>query len=198
MQSAMIRSFSGLRAVEQKAEASFAPRRTTAATPKGLKIVAQKKGLKKTQIVWTQSYEGSTVGSLEDVSTGYFRNFLCPQGYATVATEDILADIKQKEVEKVAAAAKVKQEAQLIATALSTIGKFSIKKTCGDDKVKLFGSVTSADVVDAVKLQTNQELDKKNIEMDDIRETGTFDIRVKLHPEVTASFQLVVQGVRDD
>ena len=58
-------------------------------------------------------------------------------------------------------------------------------------------SVTSVDVVEAVKLQTNQELDKRNIDMPEIREAGNFSVTVKLHPEVTAAFTLVVQGIRE-
>jgi large subunit ribosomal protein L9 len=46
-------------------------------------------------------------------------------------------------------------------------------------------------------MQTNQELDKRNIDLPEIREAGNFPVTVKLHPEVTASFTLVVQGVRE-
>lgn len=157
--------------------------------------------MKKTvKVVLTKSLENiGEVGSLQEVSAGFFRNKLAPGALAKPATAEILDEIRAKEAEAQEKRAAVKAEAQMLATALTTIGKFTVKKTAGsgDDSKKLFGSVTSADVVEAVKLQTNQDLDKKTIEMDDIRETGNHTIAVKLHPEVTASFTLVVQGVRE-
>ena len=135
-------------------------------------------------------------GELCKVPVGYFRNYLLPEGIATFATEGVLEEIKQKEAAAEAARQKVKAEAKMLATALNTIGKFKVKKTVGEDKKKLFGSVTSADVIEAVKLQTNQDLDKRTIIMEEVREVGTYPITVKLHPEVSANFDLVVEGVR--
>jgi len=151
------------------------------------------------QVVLTKTMDNlGTAGSLTTVNVGYFRNYLHPSGLAKPATTEILGQIRAKEAADEEARAKVKAEASMLATALNTIGKFTIKKTAGtgDDKTKLFGSVTAQDVVEAVKLQTNQDLDKRLIEMDDIRETGNYTVSVKLHPEVTATFQLVVQGDR--
>mmetsp|Transcript_6106 Transcript_6106/g.8277 ORF Transcript_6106/g.8277 Transcript_6106/m.8277 type:complete len:198 (-) Transcript_6106:122-715(-) len=193
-----IRVFEGLRSVASKSErelstGSYSSVRATTR----LQVVAQRKVAKKVKVVLTKKVENvGELGALQDVSVGYFRNYLEPAGLATYATETILEEIKAKEAVKEAARQKVKAEAQMLATALTTIGKFSIKKTSGDDKTKLFGSVTAQDIVDAVKLQTNQDLDKKTIEVPDIREAGTYPISVKLHPEVTATFQLLVVGVR--
>ena len=67
-----------------------------------------------------------------------------------------------------------------------------VKKTVGEDG-KIFGSVTTQDVVDAVKQQTSKELDKKAMTVPDISEVGTYEVTVKLHPEVTGKFNLEVQ-----
>lgn len=194
---AAIKSFVGLRSVSSKSENVFTARRAVAAPSKGLQVVAQKKVLKKVSVVLVKDLPNvGESGDLCNVPTGYFRNYLLPKGIATFATEGVLEEIKQKEADAEAARQKVKAEATMLATALNTIGKFTVKKTVGEDKKKLFGSVTSQDVVEAVKLQTNQDLDKRTIEVADIREVGTFPVVVKLHPEVSANFDLLVVGVR--
>lgn len=193
-----IQSFVGLRSVASKSENAFTARRAAPVSSRGsLQVVATKKVVKKVKVVLTKNLDNiGETGDLCNVPMGFFRNYLLPQGLATFATEGVLEEIKQKEADDEAARAKVKAAAQMLATALSTIGKFTVKKTVGDDKKKLFGSVTALDVVEAVKLQTDQDLDKRTIEMDEIREVGTYDIVVKLHPEVVAKFSLIVNGVR--
>lgn len=193
-----IQSFVGLRSVASKSENAFTARHAAPVSSRGsLQVVATKKVVKKVKVVLTKNLENiGETGDLCNVPMGFFRNYLLPQGLATFATEGVLEEIKQKEADDEAARAKVKAAAQMLATALSTIGKFTVKKTVGDDKKKLFGSVTALDVVEAVKLQTDQDLDKRTIEMDEIREVGTYDIVVKLHPEVVAKFSLIVNGVR--
>jgi large subunit ribosomal protein L9 len=81
-----------------------------------------------------------------------------------------------------------------MATALSTIGKFTLKKKAGEGDA-LFGTVTAADVVDVVFQQTGKQLDKRNVNLpaDGIKTLGTHDVTVKLHPEVVGSFKIVVQ-----
>jgi len=104
----------------------------------------------------------------------------------------VLASVAADAAAKVAAKNAESAGAKAIATALQTIGKFVVKKTVGEDG-KIFGSVTTQDVVDAVKQQTSKELDKKAITVPDINEVGTYDVSVKLHPEVTGAFKLEVQ-----
>lgn len=193
-------TFQGLRSVATKSENPLAARAPRAAPVQKFCVEANKKAPKKVKVVLTKTLENvGTVGSLCTVSTGYFNNNLAPKGLAKPATADILDQIRAKAAADEEVRASVKAEAQMLATALTTIGKFTVKKTAGtgDENKKLFGSVTAADVCEAVKLQTNQDLDKKTIEMGDIRETGNHSISVKLHPEVTATFTLVVVGLRE-
>merc|ERR1711959_297958 len=86
---------------------------------------------------------------------------------------------------------KVKARSQAIQTALDTIGKFVIEKKVGENK-KIFGSVSAADVVDVIRLQTGQELDKKDIELPKIDSLGTYDGSVTLHPGFVGTFKVVV------
>ncbi len=130
-------------------------------------------------------------GTLASVRLGYFRNYLLPQGMAKLADESILADIKKKKEQEEAAARKVLDEAKALSTALSTIGKFTVKAKVGEDK-RIFGSISAQDVVEAVMKQTNKTLDKRAITLPEIKTLGTYDVSVKVHPQVTATFSLIV------
>jgi large subunit ribosomal protein L9 len=132
------------------------------------------------------------VGELKSVPVGYYRNFLQPQGLAEVATEAVLAEIKKKQEMEERARLEQKAKAQAMATALGTIGKFVIKKKVGEEG-QIFGSVSGQDIVDAIKLQTGRELDRRSITLPEIKELGTYDATVKLHAEVIGSFKVVVQ-----
>jgi large subunit ribosomal protein L9 len=79
-----------------------------------------------------------------------------------------------------------------MATALSTIGKFVIKRKVGENNM-IFGSVTTENVVEAIRMQTGRELARKDITLPEIKALGTYDATVKLHKEVVGSFKIVVQ-----
>jgi large subunit ribosomal protein L9 len=86
---------------------------------------------------------------------------------------------------------QVLDEAKALATALSTIGKFTVKAKVGEDK-RIFGSVSEQDVIEAVAKQTNKTLEKRGMTLPEIKTLGTYEVLVKLHPQVTAKFQLIV------
>ena len=79
-------------------------------------------------------------GEMVSVSAGFFRNFLEPQGKAQKATQQLIQEFKNKQAEELAAVEAEHAAAQAIATALSTIGKFVVKKTVCED-AKIFGSL---------------------------------------------------------
>ena len=86
---------------------------------------------------------------------------------------------------------QIKDTAVQLKTALATIGKFVIKKKAGESK-QIFGSVTTAEVADLIKTQTSREVEKGDITLPSIKELGDYTVSVKLHPEVSAEFTLVV------
>lgn len=159
----------------------------------GLRVVAQRAVTKKVQVVLTSQIPNlGNEGELKSVPVGYYRNYLQPQGLAAMATDNILAEIqKQKAVEE-RARMEEKAKAKAMATALSTIGKFVIKKKVGDGD-QIFGSVSAADIVEAIRMQTGRELEKRNVNVPDIKTLGTYDVSVKLHSDVVGSFKVVVQ-----
>ena len=124
---------------------------------------ANKRVAKKANVVLTQSVDKlGNAGDLVEVSLGFFRNHLEPMGKAKKATAEILAEVEASAAAEVAAKNAESAGAKAIATALKTIGKFVVKKTVGEDG-KIFGSVTAAEVADAVEQQTGKALDKKSI-----------------------------------
>lgn len=158
-----------------------------------LRVVAQRAVTRKVQIVLKSQVPSlGNVGELKSVPVGYYRNFLQPQGLAEVATEAVLAEIKKKQEMEERARLEQKAKAQAMATALGTIGKFVIKKKVGEEG-QIFGSVSGQDIVDAIKMQTGRELDRRSITLPEIKELGTYDATVKLHAEVIGSFKVVVQ-----
>ncbi len=122
-------------------------------------------------------------GEIVKVSDGYARNMLLPKGLATEATD---GNIKMLEKQKAAEAQKKAEDkaaAQEIAEKLEEV-KVVIKTKSGEGG-RLFGSITSKDIADAVKNQTGLAIDKKKIQLGSpIKNIGKFDIKVKLYPEV--------------
>ena len=115
-------------------------------------------------------------GDLVDVAPGYARNYLIPQGLASLATRGIIKQVELRR-EKVA---------------FKTIGKLSIRKQVGEENA-IFGTVTTQEIADVIKEQAGIEVDRRGIEVPDISTTGDYQATVKLHPEVVATvdFQVI-------
>lgn len=132
-------------------------------------------------------------GDVVKVSDGFARNKLIPGGLAVEATEAnkrAIAREKAKAAEKYAAdkAAAEAQAKQLTAAPV-------IVRTKVGDNGKLFGSITSMDIAQAVSEQLGTEVDKKKIVLDKpIKETGIFDVQVKLFTDVTAKIKVKIEG----
>ena len=130
-------------------------------------------------------------GDLVDVAPGYARNFLLPQGKAVPLTPAVLKQVEHRRAKEAERQAALKQEAIDFRTALDTIGRFTVKKQTGGDDV-LFGTVTNADVAEAIESATKKEVDRRDIVVPEIHRTGTYKVQVKLHSAVTAEINLEV------
>tara|TARA_Y100001968_G_C19435358_1_gene759330 strand:+ start:1263 stop:1718 length:456 start_codon:yes stop_codon:yes gene_type:complete len=130
-------------------------------------------------------------GDIVEVSPGYARNFLLPFGKAVNVTPAVLKQIERKREKEKIAADKLKQEALDFQTALTTIGRFTIKKQVGEDGV-LFGTVTNGDVAEAIEKATKKEIDRRNITVPDIHNLGSYVAKIKLHQEVNAEVKIEV------
>ncbi|MFK3982554.1 50S ribosomal protein L9 [Micromonospora sp. NPDC050397] len=147
------------------------------------------------KVILTQEVSGlGSPGDVVEVKDGYGRNYLLPQGFAIVWTkgaEKQVTVIKRarsaREIRDLGHATEVKGQLEGL--------KVSLRARAGDGG-RLFGSVTPAEVVDAVKAAGGPVLDRRRLELPGhIKSIGAYPVRVKLHPEVTAKFDLnVVQG----
>ncbi len=130
-------------------------------------------------------------GELVEVAPGYARNYLIPQGIATMATPGILRQVEQRKQKERERILSIKQEAESQKTALQTIGRFVIRKQVGE-KEAIFGTVTTQEVADAIQENTNLQIDKRGITLPEISKIGFYQAEIKLHPEVTATVEIQV------
>jgi len=129
-------------------------------------------------------------GEVINASDGYARNFLFPRKLAEEATEVNLSVLNQKkETERRKKLAEI-EEAQKQADELK--GKeVKIAAKCGENG-RLFGSITNKDVADALNAQYKLNIDKKKLVVDTIRQLGTYEVEVKLYPEVATKIKVLI------
>ena len=126
-----------------------------------------------------------------NVSDGYARNFLFPRKLAVEADAKAMADAKNKEAAKQFKIEQDKAAARDIAARLEAV-QVKIKATAGADG-RLYGSITTADVADALKEQAGIELDKRKIVSEaPIKAFGSYTLEVKLYPEIVGRINLIV------
>jgi len=130
-------------------------------------------------------------GDLVEVAPGYARNFLIPQGIATVATPGIIRQVEQRRAKEQEQILAIRQEAESRKTALQTVGRFTIRKQVGE-KDAIFGTVTTQEVADLVKANAGLDIDKRGITLPEISKTGFYQAEIKLHPEVSATIEIQV------
>lgn len=128
------------------------------------------------------------------VSDGYARNFLFPQKLAAEATPGTLKEIERKRAAQDAREAEMKAEAQAKAELLKN-KVITLQVKCGE-KGRLYGSVTSAEVAEALEKQHGIKADKRKIDIGDpIREIGIREITVWLYTGITTKMKLDVQPI---
>lgn len=130
-------------------------------------------------------------GDIIDVSEGHARNFLLPKGLAFKASEGAVSQAASMRRARDLRDSQDREAAQTVASAL--VAKTITIKAKSGTEGRLFGSVTAADVAEAVATQTNIQLDRKKLHVDHIKTTGTFQVSVKLHQDV--EFPITVEVV---
>jgi large subunit ribosomal protein L9 len=130
-------------------------------------------------------------GEVVDVSPGYLRNFLVPRKLAQPATDASIAEARRRQEAADRAVAEAAERAEETAGLLrKTV--LTISHQAGDDG-RLFGSVTSQEIADAVRQARGLKLDKRRIQLDEpIRTTGTHMVRVEVADGVTTEIKTIV------
>ncbi len=130
-------------------------------------------------------------GEMKEVSDGYARNYLLPRKLASEATADNINTMKLKEKAKAALIAKEKAEAEENAKRLSAITVTIRAKAGGAGK--LFGSVTSQEISDALREQHGINIEKnKIVQADPIKTFGSYTVKAKLGYEISANVSVLV------
>jgi len=130
------------------------------------------------------------VGAVVNVKPGYARNFLLPRGAATLATESNLKTLEAKIRAQAKKAALRKAEAERLKELLESIS-LTLKVRAGDQKI--YGSVTSREIVHALEAQHQITLDPKRLVLDKpIKELGDYALAYKPHPEVPMTLKVSV------
>jgi len=146
------------------------------------------------KIILTQEVNGlGSPGDIVEVKDGYGRNYLLPQGFAikwTRGAEKQVAVIKRarsaREIRDLGHAGEVKAQLETLSV------KLSVRAGAAG---RLYGSVTPAEIVDAVKSAGGPELDRRRVQLPGaVKSVGDYKVQVKLHPEVTATFTLTVNA----
>ena len=129
-------------------------------------------------------------GEMVRVKPGYARNYLLPQGLAYEATEGNKKRIAGETKARVSRDQAEKTQAQQVATTLSAV-TLTLSGKAGEEG-KLFGSITSQDVADALA-RAGHTVDKRRIELDHpIKTLGEHAVKIRLHPEVHAELRVSV------
>jgi large subunit ribosomal protein L9 len=129
-------------------------------------------------------------GEVINASDGYARNFLLPKGLAKEATDANMHILnKQQEAERKKKLAET-EAAQKLAEELRN-KEVKIHGKAGENG-RLFGAITSKDIATELSKQYKVEIDKKKIVADTIRHLGTYDVDIKLYPEISTKVKVVI------
>ena len=130
-------------------------------------------------------------GDVLDVSDGYARNYLVPKGLALRATDGALSQAEGMRRARAVKEQRDRDDAQEVARRL-TPAVIRITARAGAEG-RLFGSVTSHDIAEAVQAQTGVTIDRRRINLDDpIKSLGAHEIALRLHSDVEVRLQVEV------
>ena len=131
-------------------------------------------------------------GDVVEVKGGYGLNYLIPQGFATVATPSALKQIEETKRQRAHKEAKLVADAEALAAKIeAATAKVAVKVS---ETGKIYGSVTTAQIEDALKA-LGIEVDKKNITIpEDIKALGEYEGTIKVYKAVKAAVKFVVEA----
>ena len=132
-------------------------------------------------------------GDVVKVSDGYARNMLIPRGLATVATQ---GNIRHLEKQKAFDAEKKAEEKAQAQQQAEKIQKASVLiKTKAGEGGKIFGSITSKDISEALREQHGIDIDKKKFQMDaPLKQTGETGVDIKLYQDIIARLTVIIEA----
>ncbi len=145
------------------------------------------------KVVLTQDVKGQgKKGELVNVSDGYARNFLLPKGFAIIADNKALNEIKGREAAEQHKKDVELQNAKETAAKLETVTVKFANKAGADGRI--YGSVTAKEISEALKTQFDIVVDKRKIQLDEPLKTfGKHQVSVKLHTQISGKINVIVE-----
>lgn len=135
-------------------------------------------------------YKLGRAGDIKKVADGYGRNFLLPQGLAVLATPGALRQADKIRDEATKRRAALNKEMSAVAEVLKDVAlAFAVK---AGETGKLYGSVTSQDVADALKEKTGVEVKRQQVDLQSVRELGEYTAYIRLTLDLVPEVQVVV------
>ena len=145
------------------------------------------------KVIFLQDVKGKgKKGQMAEISDGYARNYLLPKKLAMEATPDAINTMRMNDKAAAEKAAKERAEAVEISKKLREMTVVVTAK--GGGAGKLFGSVTSQEIADALKAKSGIVIDKRKIVLSDpIKNVGTYTVQCKLGYEITAPLTVKIE-----
>jgi large subunit ribosomal protein L9 len=132
-----------------------------------------------------------TIGEIKEVSDGYARNYLIPQGLALEATASRLKENKEKDLKKQKQRGKEEAAARVLREKLEGQTIKLSARTGGSDK--LFGAITAKEIAEKLQKEFGAQIDRKKIELKEpIKHLGTYEAKIKIYPSIQAQIQIIV------
>lgn len=135
-------------------------------------------------------YKLGRAGDVKKVADGYGRNYLIPQGLAVLATPGALAQVERIRSQANAKRAALNNELSSVAEVLSQL-TLAFPAKAGETG-KLYGSITSAMIAEAIKKETGIEVQRRQIDFEPIRNLGTYKIRIRLTIDLVPEITVIV------
>ena len=130
-------------------------------------------------------------GTIVKVKAGFARNFLIPNGLVLPLTPANLKKLEQDNLKKVSQLEKIKKESEALGERLANLS-VTIPALTKEEEDRLYGSITSQDIADALK-EEGVDIDKNSVILDEpIKSLGIYEIPIKLHPEVLTKIKVWV------
>ena len=127
-------------------------------------------------------------GDVIEASDGYARNYLFPRKLAEEATANALHVVNAKKENEIKKKLAELEAAQKLAAELK--GKEVTINAKAGDNGRLFGAITNKDVAEAINSEFNLSIDKKKVVVNTIKVAGTYEVEVKLYPEVSTKMKV--------
>jgi len=145
------------------------------------------------KVVFLTDVQGvASAGQIKEVAAGYARNYLLPQKLAAVATKHAMTEFDIRRAAETRKQARLESDAARLGDELQKV-TVTIKARAGGEN-RLYGSVTNADIAEALAKQTGHAVDKRKVELEEpIRRIGSFEVPIHLAKNVQPRITVVIE-----